>query len=1397
MKRSLIGLMTIVFLAPCFAKVAWATKPSKSATIKILSPQGGESLLAGTSQTIQWEYKNVGPGETVTIKLFDGTTPVQTISSAASTGSDGTGSYIWPILSNQSTGNNYKIKIISNVYDVSSTSGTFSISCQCNSPPFASSDIKPNVLIILDNSNSMDENFWGGAVGSYSFAGKSLVARLALKEFVTQLKDKLRIGLMTYKLKDDVEKRYLHNAAYFASYNPKSYCPNPPAECVEYCQTGDSAKQAACVDGCKKGNELFDPDYFDEIITNYSTDSERRNRYCSLVYPKAQRIPNPTDRLNYIYVKQAYPYYDVKNQGTGFFYSENYNPDEGGDTYIPYLTKVGIDDGSTGYSDGLAPVSLGPTDSDYALGYHDFGRRIPWYYVGETWYSNSSPGGGFLHVPVGELNEIVDGITTTTTNYSSLLEKLGPTADVETANEADVQAAYMFCTASDKNTCSYIINAGLTPTAGTLQTALDYFKDETNSPIQARCQKNYIIYVTDGLPSVDESGRTGNAVTLMPTVLEKLDSLRTTITKPFAVDNNRVTYSFDVRTYVLGVGLSDSAKSQLDTMAVHGGTAVNGHAYYADDPGKLIDALSTIFSNILSQTSSGTSVSILSEKAQQGANMMQAVFYPSKKYGDSNNWLNWTGYLYDYWFYVSKTESNLREDTEQNNILDLDADYGLTFDFDTAKSQLLIQRWQDLNGDGNLTEDATVGDPITLDEVAAIWEAGELLSRRSGLDSDSDPPPPDPRKIYTVSSSNQLVEFKAANLDDFKTYLGAPGSFAGCLKGADDNATLANLVDYVRGTDIAECRNRSFSIQEGSTTNTYTWKLGDIVYSTPKVESDYKYCYDSTAQQFTSTLCTTDTQCGTSGTCKKKESVVFVGANDGMLHAFKTGILSKNKSGLSDKQAAKLEGTEFGKELWAFIPKNILPYLRCLANSDYCHLSYVDLSPHIVTMGNKRVLIGGMRLGGGTCDASQLTGIPCDAPSDTCSAISCTSWDSCFNPSNCVGLSSYFALDITDAESPQLLWEFSHPQLGYSYSGPAVIHRKVKSASGNLAEKYFVMFLSGPTSRNGTSNQTLKAFILSLDDQLKLPSNGLYVHTFGTNTKYAFGGRLFTNGLDINEDGYTDFVLFGYSDGDQKETIGAFSGGIIKLWTGDHDTTDTTPEPRSWEFKEPFYNAGQPITAKVEAMKCFNQWYVYFGTGRYFIKDDNPDHNQSNSIYGIPFLCTANDTDCSTINFGHASSTFCESLSKKAQQMAWNWPLEIPVDTGYYKERCITDPTVSSQDIVYFTTTEPTSDPCSFGGRSRIWGLNCATGEAIADETCPLYVVRNTDGAIYLQTSTGAITKISADPSNSSFTCGKTKDTDATGKTSEWIPGIPPESAPPLVPPFSLKTGKILHWIEK
>ena len=86
-------------------------------TIKVASPNGGESWQAGTTHTIQWTYTG-DPGSNVKIEAYRTTgTALAYYPIVASTpiGSGGAGSYPWVVPSNQPVGSDYKIVVTSTV----------------------------------------------------------------------------------------------------------------------------------------------------------------------------------------------------------------------------------------------------------------------------------------------------------------------------------------------------------------------------------------------------------------------------------------------------------------------------------------------------------------------------------------------------------------------------------------------------------------------------------------------------------------------------------------------------------------------------------------------------------------------------------------------------------------------------------------------------------------------------------------------------------------------------------------------------------------------------------------------------------------------------------------------------------------------------------------------------------------------------------------------------------------------------------------------------------------------------------------------------------------------------------------------------------------------------------
>ena len=603
--------------------------------------------------------------------------------------------------------------------------------------------------------------------------------------------------------------------------------------------------------------------------------------------------------------------------------------------------------------------------------------------------------------------------------------------------------------------------------------------------------------------------------------------------------------------------------------------------------------------------------------------------------------------------------------------------------------------------------------PRRFDKGFEKWKAGENLKNKTPL----------ARHIYVKNGSS--LSLITASLVKSRVC----GSDTLC------NANINDIVDFVKGYQISGKRNITVD------NSGHTWKLGDIVYSTPHVES------------------------GGSG---NSESYIFVGANDGMLHVF--------------------DYTN-GDEQWAFVPDNVMPYLKYLYDPDYCHLYLVDAEPYVYRIydtdasGNlnfdsvkQKILIGGMGFGGG-CGCS--SGSNCvNPPSETCSSPS---------GGGCNGKSSYFALDVTDPLNPKFLWEFTNKDLGFAWNGPAFVRRK---DPGTGTWKYFVSFVSGPTTPDGYSNQNLRIFTLNL-----LTGSLITTKVFPS-LGNAFGGRLYTEGLDINSDNQTDFFFVGYN----KKTGGATAhGGVIKIWTGD-------ASPVNWDYDPNLFHLAQnPVVGKVRAGKCFGAPYIYFGTGRFFYPGD--DDQDINHLYGLPFPCDeANNCTTGTINAAHAagSTVACEDIGTYTANTG-GWEVQLAAgSSGSLKERCYSDPLLvegtssheTGKNVVYFFTAIPKNDICSYGGDSKVYGFNCATGEDIDNSTCSGFKTTSSKRSkLLLPTTTSNIYSIP--------TGIKPKDTSddkyhpsVSGKPHYYqLPGLPPPGGGGFFVPEV--QSKILLWLEK
>ncbi len=201
------------------------------------------------------------------------------------------------------------------------------------------------------------------------------------------------------------------------------------------------------------------------------------------------------------------------------------------------------------------------------------------------------------------------------------------------------------------------------------------------------------------------------------------------------------------------------------------------------------------------------------------------------------------------------------------------------------------------------------------------------------------------RNIFTYKDgSTKGVAFNFANLatTDQTFFTNAKTTLFG------GQVTENEIVDYLKGNQSREKNqtNGVFRIR--------TNLLGDIVSSSPQYVGQgdnygYQYLPTGTAGK--------DTYFNFYSVDKKARAArVYVGANDGMLHAFNATT---------------------GKEDFAYIPKTVLPNLPKLGDPIYTHQFYVDGTPTIADAyidGWKTVLVGTTGAGGRGVYVLDITG---------------------------------------------------------------------------------------------------------------------------------------------------------------------------------------------------------------------------------------------------------------------------------------------------------------------------------------------------------------------------------------------------------------------------------------
>jgi len=707
--------------------------------------------------------------------------------------------------------------------------------------------------------------------------------------------------------------------------------------------------------------------------------------------------------------------------------------------------------------------------------------------------------------------------------------------------------------------------------------------------------------------------------------------------------------------------------------------------YEADDAPSLKAALLNAIYDILRRASSGATVATLSQKVSTGALVLQPYFYPRYQAGEVE--LSWIGFLKALWV---DAKGRIREDTVVDKILSLLEDLWVQF----VSTQFATKIYAITNDTTCTAEERS-----SSEELRSLFDAGCRLAQTE----------PHERKVF-VNFNGSLK-----TLDEISSSL---SSMWQSVTGKTINATC--IIEYILGKDNQcphDSNTRDFTVRARTAdisslcpghSGTRTWKLGDIYHSTPVVVSQEPLNNYHIRYGDTSYLNYINAE-----PYKNRTTYVFVSANDGMLHAIRVGWLASYNPPsrpLKLTDAFSSSSTSLiGKEEWAFVPHNALPYLVWLGHKDYCHVPTVDYRVSVFDAkidGEWRTLLLGMMGFGG----KEISATNC--PDGVCS-------------------SSLFLLDLTgwlngSSERPTLKWEIKLPDTTLTLSYPQI----VKLSNGTDWSKVYVVIGSGPKEVTGVSTYTIsfvnqpKVYFINL-------VNGDIEKTLNIGVSNQAVGHL--RAIDFDNDYSDDLIYFG--------TYNETSGNLFRISFKNSDGTyKDVSELNDSDVKAVFSSPlNKPIfgSPQITLDPTKNLWVV-FGTGHYLTTNypsDNYFVGFKDKCYlgncTISFADLTNRTNhCSdSSNYNstllyNSTATTCEctesGCSPRPEGEFYQFIYSFAPD-GWYHVLTGSEQMYSSalimNNMVNALSFRPTDDVCTAGGETY-YLMVCLL------EGCPCYNMR-------------------------------------------------------------------------
>lgn len=303
-----------------------------------------------------------------------------------------------------------------------------------------------------------------------------------------------------------------------------------------------------------------------------------------------------------------------------------------------------------------------------------------------------------------------------------------------------------------------------------------------------------------------------------------------------------------------------------------------------------------------------------------------------------------------------------------------------------------------------------------------------------------------------------------------------------------------------------------------------------------------------------------------------RKPVVFVGANDGMLHAFDAQVNGASTG---------------GQELFALVPNAVfkgpddLPAesgLKALTDNAYQHRYYVNATPTVRDVDFARAGV-------------------------TPSASATPDWRTLLITGLGKGGRSYVALDITEpaswtsetAVAGKVLWEFTHEDMGFTFGRPMVT---------KTAKWGWVVIVAGGYNNNLGSDTSKKGkgVVFILD-----PRDGSLLQKVYT-----------SEGTAVNPSGLAH--LNGYiPDVGDMTTDYLYAGDLLgNVWRMDlTSSSESVPAPTLIAKLTDGLGVAQPVTTEVAPAAAPDLFrYIFVGTGRLLHNDDR-ENTQQQTFYAL------------------------------------------------------------------------------------------------------------------------------------------------------------------------------------